>query len=153
MTNDGLLEQLRKHLDELSKEPADVTLDRLREIGIIDEHGEVTGHVRRWLSTFAITAVQHNSQGDRIESFRCLKPVFGLPGDKTTDISRDAMVGYLKKGEPVITAIWDARLDMWKQGGEVRLSDDGFVVCDSSGAATQDDVGDLPEFQQSTPKL
>jgi hypothetical protein len=100
----------------------------------------------------AIAEVQRVAGRPQIEAFRRLKPVFGMPGGALIDISRDSMVVYLKEGKTVITALRDDRLDLWKEGCDVHLSANGFVVCDSGGDG-EDNVGDLPEFRQSTSRL
>jgi len=143
------LDEVKKRLDEESTQKSDVHLDRLREQGIINERGEVTGQLRRWDAFLAITDVKHAAGRRQIEAFRCLKPVFGMPGGALIDISRDSMVNYLKQGKKVITAIRDDRLGLWKEGCNVHLSANGFVLCDSAGD-DEDNVGRLPEFQQTT---
>ena len=84
----------------------------------------------------------------QIDVFRCLKPVFGLPGSATVDISRESMVTYLKEGKKIITAHRDDRLGVWREGCAVHLSVDGWVLCESVNG-DEDNVGGLPEFQQT----
>jgi len=145
MDND-LIERLKKRLQEEAKKPGDVLLDRLMAEGIINERGEVTGKVHRWYSDFAITEVKHSADKRQIAVFRCLKSVFGIPGDPTRYIPRDAMVAYLKEGKKIITARWDERLSIWREGCTVHLSDNGFILCESANDV-EDNVGGLPEFQ------
>ena len=52
----------------------------------------------------------------------------------------------------VITALRDDRLEMWKEGCDVHLSAKGFVQSDFADNV-EDDVGSLPEFQQSNSQL
>ncbi len=146
------LDQAKKRLQAESSKSSEVQLERLQEQGIINDRGEVTGQLRRWNALLAITAVKRVAGTREIAVFRCLKPVFGIPGGATIDVSRDSMVAYLKEGKKVITALRDDRLEMWKEGCDVHLSAKGFVQSDFADDA-EDDVGSLPEFQQSNSQL
>lgn len=146
------LDQAKKRLQIEATEASDVPFDRLRAEGMINDRGEVTGQLHRWNAFLAITEVKHVAGRRQIETFRCLKPVFGMPGGALIDVSRDSMVDYLKEGKKVITALRDDRLGLWKEGCDVHLSANGFVQCDSTGDG-EDNVGDLPEFQQSASRL
>jgi hypothetical protein len=145
------LDQAKKRLESESAKNGDVHLDRLRSTGVIDDKGQVTGKVHRWDAFLAVTAVKR--RGDReISTFRCLKPVFGIPGTATIDISRESMIDYLKQGKKVITATNDARLNLWKEGFAVSLSPGGFIHVGPADKE-RDDVGPLPEFRQTTSGL
>jgi len=146
------LDEVKKRLQAESSKSSEVQLQRLQEQGIINDRGEVTGQLRRWNAFLAVTAVRRDAGTRKIAVFRCLKPVFGMPGGATIDVSRDSMVAYLKEGKKVITALRDDRLEMWKQGCDVRLSAKGFVQSDSTDDV-EDDVGSLPEFQRSNSQL
>ncbi len=146
------LDEAKKRLEAESTQTSDVHFERLREQGIINDRGEVTGQLRRWNAFLAITEVKRVAGTREIAVFRCLKPVFGMPGGTTIDVCRDSMVAYLKEGKKVITAIRDERLDMWKEGCNVHLSAKGFVRSDSADDV-EDNVGNLPEFQQSNLRL
>jgi len=146
------LDEAKKRLRAESSKSSEVQLERLQEQGIINDRGEVTGQLRRWNAFLAITAVKRVAGAREIAFFRCLKPVFGMPGGATIDVSRDSMVAYLKEGKKVITALRDNRLEMWKEGCDVHLSAKGFVQSDSADDV-EDDVGSLPEFQQSNTQL
>ena len=146
------LDEAKKRLQAESSKSSEVQLERLQEQGIINDRGEVTGQLRRWNAFLAITAVKRVAGAREIAFFRCLKPVFGMPGGATIDVSRDSMVAYLKEGKKVITALRDDRLEMWKEGCDVHLSAKGFVQSDSADDV-EDDVGSLPEFQQSNTQL
>ncbi len=146
------LDEVKKRLQVESSKPSDVQLERLQEQGIINDRGEVTGQLRRWNAFLAITEVKRVAGAREIAVFRCLKPVFGMPGGATIDVPRDSMVAYLKEGKKVITALRDDRLEMWKEGCDVHLSAKGFVQCDFNEDA-EDDVGSLPEFHQSNSQL
>jgi hypothetical protein len=146
------LDEVKKRLQEESSLSSDVRFDRLREQGIIDEHGEVTGHLHRWDAFLAITEVKHANGAQKIAVFRCLKPVFGMPGSATIDVSRETMLDYLRQGKKVITARWDDRLQMWKEDCEVRLLPSGFIRADVADD-TRDDIGNVPELSQSNSKL
>jgi hypothetical protein len=146
------LDEAKKRLQAESSKSSEVQLERLQEQGIINDRGEVTGQLRRWSAFLAITAVKRVAGTREIAVFRCLKPVFGMPGGATIDVSRDSMVAYLKEGKKVITALRDDRLEMWKEGCDVHLSAKGFVQSDFADDV-EDDVGSLPEFQQSNSQL
>jgi len=150
--NNHWLDEVKRRLQEESSLPSGVRFDRLRELGIINERGEVTGHLHRWDAFLAITEVKHAPGAQKIPQFRCLKPVFGMPGGATIDVCRDNMVGYLRERKKIITARWDERLSMWKEGCEVHLSPEGFIRTDSADAMG-DNVGSLPEFTQSNSRL
>jgi hypothetical protein len=146
MIRNHWVEEVKKRLDLQATEPSDVTFERLEALGIINDRGEVTGHLHRWDAFLAIAEVKPRDKQARIQSFRCLMPVFGLPGGALIDISRSSLVDYLKQGKKVITAHRDNRLGIWKEGCDVHLSEDGFVVCGHT-ATGEDNVGDLPEFR------
>ena len=146
------LDELKGRLEAESSQPSGVGFDRLREQGIINDRGEVTGHLRRWDAFLAITQVKRTSDSQKIAVFRCLKPVFGMPGNAMIDVSRESMLEYLTHGKKVLTARWDARLAMWKECCEVHRSANGFVRTGSEDAPV-DNVGNLPEFVQSTSRL
>lgn len=143
------LEQAKKLLEDKLQQDDDVSFERLQELGMINDRGEVTGRLHRWDAYLAITEVKRAAGQPLIEQFRCLKPVFGMPGNATIEISRDSLVDYLKAGKKVIISRRDERLKMWKQGCDVHLSANGFVRCDSSDDMA-DDVGVLPEFEPLT---
>jgi hypothetical protein len=73
-------------------------------------------------------------------------------GGAAIDVSRESMLEYLTQGKKVITAHWDARLSMWKQGCEVRLSPKGFIRTDPADDVG-DNVGSLPEFTQANSQI
>ncbi len=146
------LDEAKKRLRIESSKSSEVQLERLQEQGIINDRGEVTGQLRRWNAFLAITAVKREAGTRKIAVFRCLKPVFGMPGDATIDVSRDSMLAYLKEGKKIITALRDDRLEMWKEGCDVHLSAKGFVQSDSADDVG-DDVGSLPGFQRTNSQL
>ena len=150
MKNDWL-EEVKSRLDAEAAQDSNVFFDRLVASGIINDRGEVTGHVHRWDAFLAITAIKHAGPG-KIAEFHCFKPVFGIPGGAPIDVARDSMVAYLKAGKKIITAIRDERLDIWKEGCDVHLSASGFVQSGSENGEG-DNVGSLPEFQQSNSRL
>src|SRR5437773_560036 len=119
--NNHWLDEMKKRLQEESSLPSDVRFDRLRLLGIINERGEVTGHLHRWDAFLAITEVKHANGAETIPVFRCFKPVFGMPDGATIDVPRESIVDYLRAGKKVITARMDDRLSMWKEGDEVHL--------------------------------
>jgi len=146
------LDRAKKRLQREVKQPGAV-FERLQLQGMIDERGEVTGKVHQWDAFLAITEVKLADSRTQVDVFRCLKPVFGLPGSTTIDIPRDRIVAYLKEGKKIITALRDDRLGVWREGCAVHLSPNGFVVCESVSRVEdkQDNVDVLPEFQQSDP--
>jgi hypothetical protein len=139
------LDAAKKRLQTETKLPGAV-FDRLQLQGMINDQGEVTGKLHQWDAFLAITEVERIAGTKQIGVFRCLKPVFGLPGSATIDVSRNSMVNYLKEGKKIITARRDDRLGVWREGCAVRLSDNGWVLCESVNDVG-DNVGDLPEFQ------
>lgn len=146
------LDRARQRLQADSTQEGGLPLERLKALGMINDRGEVTGHLRRWDAFLAITEVKRNRGAPEIDVFRCLKPVFGMPGSATIDVSRDSMVSYLREGKKIVTARRDDRLDMWMEGDVIQLSSSGFVR--SNGADdSQDNVGNLPEFQQTASRL
>lgn len=150
--NHRWLEEARKRLQAEAAAPSEVPFDRLRAQGMINDCGEVTGQLHRWNAFLAITEVKRLDAGNQIAAFRCLKPVFGMPGDALIDVSRESMVDYLRAGRKIITAHRDERLGIWKEGCDVRHSAHGFVVCET-GADGADNVGNLPEFKAATAPL
>ena len=120
-----------------SNEARNVRVERLQEQGLIDHQGEVTGQLRRWHAFLAITAVRRTPGRPQIQTFRCLKPVLGMPGGATIDVCRESMVGYLKEGKTVITATRDDRLDLWKEGCQVHLTGQGSIRCDGADKRRQ----------------
>jgi len=143
------LDRATERLKAETKQPGAV-FERLQAQGVIDAQGKVTGKLHQWDAFLAITEIKRG--GKRISFFRCLKPVFGLPGGATIDVSRDSMVKYLREGKKIITARRDDRLGMWREGCAVHLSDTGLVLCESVNDV-EDNVGGLPEFQQSDSQL
>ncbi|MGE0609808.1 MAG: hypothetical protein AB7O62_22145 [Pirellulales bacterium] len=149
--NESWLDELKQRLASDVRDPG-VDYERLQVMGMIDENGEVTGHLRRWDAFLAITAVKRAADGKRIASFRCLKPVFGMPGTATIDISRESMVDYLRQGKKIITASRDDRLDLWLEGCEIQLSAKDYIQCGSAPEG-EDNVGDLPRFNLADSRL
>lgn len=139
------LDQAKKRLEDAPPEASDVPFERLRAQGMINDRGEVTGQLHRWNAFLAVTEVKRDADGRQIAVFRCLKPVFGMPGGATVDVSRNSMLEHLKAGKKVITAHRDDRLDLWKEGCDVHLSDNRFVVCGSTNDG-EDNLGSLPVF-------
>ncbi len=141
------LERAKKRLETDGREPGAV-FERLRVQGVINENGEPTGKLHRWDAFLAIIEMKRTGNSKQIDAFRCLRPVFGLPGSDTIDVCRDLMASYLKAGKKIVTAYWDNKLGVWREGFAVRLSDSGWIQCESVDDI-QDNVGSLPEFQHS----
>ena len=138
-------ERLRK---QFAAPPSEVPFERLRAMGLIDDEGRVTGHVHRWDADLAvIEASKPDRRSKRIATFRCFKPVFGIPGGATIDVARDSFVDYLMQGKKIITAHWDERLKMWREGSTLRLTSKGGIRIDQA-EQPEDDVGPLAEFSQ-----
>jgi len=74
MTRHWLEEAKLKMLAEPPPDPK-VLFDRLIAQGIIDQNGEVTGHLHRWDAFLAITEIRYMTDRTQIQLFRCLKPV------------------------------------------------------------------------------
>jgi hypothetical protein len=149
--NNHWLDRAKKRLQAEPRQPG-VVFERLQAEGIINERGEVTGKIHRWDAFLAITEVNRVRGKKQIDVFRCLKPVFGLPGSVTIDISRDSMLAYLKEGKKIVSACRDDRLGLWREGSAIHLSDKGWIVCDRANDV-EDNVGGLPEFQQIESQL
>ncbi len=141
------LDRAKKRLRTEDQNP-DMVFERLQVQGFIDEQGVPTGEFHRWDAFLAIIEVKRIGNSKQIEAFRCLKPVFGLPGGDTIDIRRNSMVTYLKEGKKIITARRDDRLGIWREGCDVHLSGNGWILCQSTDD-TEDNVGGLPEFQHT----
>ena len=141
------LDRAKKRLQTEANQPGAV-FERLQVQGMIDERGEVTGKIHQWDAFLAVTEVKRVASKKQFDVFRCLKPVFGLPGSATIDISRDSMVTYLKEGKKIITARRDDKLGVWREGCVVHLSENGWVLCESANDV-EDNVGVLPEFRQT----
>ncbi|MFO0968382.1 MAG: hypothetical protein U0793_22735 [Gemmataceae bacterium] len=141
--NDDWVEKAKENLAAGMSLSSGLKLDRLKAQGIIDERGQPLTDVRRWDAYLAVVEVRHASS-EIIACFRCLKPVFGMPGGATIDIERDSMLRYLREGKKVITATRDSRLNLWREGVELRLNASGFIRSDSSDAL-MDEVGSVPE--------
>jgi len=103
----------------------DVQFERLQVQGIITENGEVTGKIHRWDSFLAITQTIPNSN-----SFRCVKIIFGSPR-VFVDVPRTKLIEHILNEKKIITAYWDDRLKLWKEGSIVRLTTDDFIRIDS----------------------
>ncbi len=145
--NQDWLEQAKEVMANQTPEEAEIVFERLQALGMIDDKGDVTGHLHRWDADLAVTAVKRSPRAKKIAYFRCLKPVFGMPGTATIDISRDSLEDYVKQNKKVITAHWDGRLEMWKEGKLIQLTASGYLRTDSNGEAA-DDLGNLPDFAQ-----
>jgi hypothetical protein len=145
------LDRAKERLQAETNQPGAV-FERLQVQGMINERGEVTGKLHQWDAFLAITEVKRVAGKHQIDVFRCLRPVFGLPGSATCDISRDSMVTYLQEGKKIITARRDDRLGVWREGCAVHLSDNGRILCESVNDV-EDNVGCLPEFQQTDSRL
>jgi hypothetical protein len=145
------LDRAKKRLETEVNQPGTV-FERLQVQGMIDERGEVTGKLHQWDAFLVITEVKRVAGRKQIDLFRCMKPVFGLPGSATIDISRDSMVTYLKEGKKIITAHWDDKLGVWRKGCSIHMSTNGWILCESANDV-EDNVGVLAEFQQTDSQL
>ena len=76
------LDRAKKRLQNEANQPGAV-FERLQVQEMIDERGEVTGKLHQWDAFLAITEVKRVAGRKKIDAFRCLKPVFGLPGSCT----------------------------------------------------------------------
>ena len=63
-------------------------------------------------------------------SFRCLKIIFGSPR-VFVDVPRTKLIEHILNEKKIITAYWDDRLKLWKEGSIVRLTTDDFIRIDS----------------------
>jgi hypothetical protein len=62
------------------------------------------------------------------------------------------MMKYLQEGKKIVTARWDDRLGLWREGCPIHLSDNGWILCESANAV-EDNVGGLPEIQHTDSQL
>jgi hypothetical protein len=147
---DQWLDEAKRLLAEANG--GDVPFQRLQAQGLVNERGEVTGHLHRWDAFLAITEVKPDPTAKKIASFRCLKPFFGMPGRATIDVRRESIVADLAQGKKIITASWDANLKMWREGSRVRLTGKSFIRTDDQEELA-DDLGSLPEFHQVQTRL
>ncbi len=150
--NQEWLERAKEIIRNQTPEEAEIVYERLQAKGLIDEHGDVTGHLHRWDADLAVTAVQRSPRAKKISCFRCLKPVFGMPGTTTIDLSRDNLADYLKQNKKIITALWDDRLQMWREGKPIHLTAGGYLRTDANGEAA-DSLGKLPAIEQGQTRL
>ena len=150
--NQDWLKEAKDLFKSRTAEDRKISFERLQAIGIIDDKGQVTGHVHRWDADLAVTAVKRSPRAKKISCFRCLKPVFGMPGTATIDVSRDNLEDYLKQNKKIITAHWDERLKMWKEGKPIHLTASGYLRTDANGEAA-DSLGKLPEIAQRQTRL
>lgn len=138
--------ELRKRLKESHDEQAGVLFDRLVASGIINESGEVTGHVHRWDCKLALVEILLRKD-ETIQTVLGFMPVFGIPRQNQMEMeeySRDTVVELLQSGRKVIAAKWNPRLKMWLMGPTVRLNSSNHLRVDDS-EENVDDLSDLPE--------
>jgi hypothetical protein len=146
MNKQELVRESQQALARNRQLPADERLQRLIDEGIIDEQGNVRDKLQFWHAYLAVVAIKPGGNGKRIESFRCLKPAFGLPGAATIDVCRDHLAQYLAEGKRVITAFRDDAQERWKEGQEVHLTRQGYLRTDPDDDE-KDNLGSLPEFE------
>ena len=129
--------------------PTKQRLERLIASGVIDEQGKVP----LWSAFLAVIAVKRSNDGKRIEYFRCLQPMLGMPGAAEVDIRRDSMLQYVgKETKRVITAYRDERRNLWREGAEVRQTSKGYLRTDANDLK-EDNFGDLPTFSMLNSRL
>lgn len=141
MTEQELIEEARRALERSFQRPSSERAQRLIDIGLIDEQGNVRNDVRVWDAFLAVVATDRRNSNDEITYYECLHPAFGFPGKVKTWISRDSLVSYIREGKRIITAYMDN--GRWKEGDELQLTPDGFVRTDGT-KSKRDDLGDLP---------
>jgi hypothetical protein len=145
-------ELIRKSQEILNRErelPAADRWQRLIDQGVIDENGQVP----LWDAFLAVVAVQRGTDGNHILHFRCLKPVFGMPGFAQIDLSRDSLLRYLtQENKRVITAYRDEKFNRWKEGAEVRVTPQGHLRTDRN-QDEEDSLGELPSFSTVNSQL
>lgn len=146
---DNWLEQAKRKLDQAKDTPAQIVFDRLKAQGLVDDDGDVTGHLHRWKASRAIVNAHYSADRKHILHFRCLLPIFGMPGSATVDISRKNLIRDLESGKSVITAHWDDRLNIWREGPAVHLNSSGGIRVDDRDLS-DDDVGDVAEFHRTS---
>jgi hypothetical protein len=147
MTNDQFANLAREMFGKYTQQPSAKKLQDLQNAGVVDKDGDVR---LWWDADFAIIAVRRSADGKSYYQFRCLKPVFGMPGMAEIDIYNDSMVKYVKdEKKKVITATLDPTSNRWVPGSEVEVVD-GDHLRTRRNESTEDNLSKLPEFQTST---
>ncbi len=141
MTEKDLLDKSYEALERARRRPAKEQLQRLIDQGVIDAQGKV----QLWNAFLAVTAVKPGSNGTTFVYFRCLKPVFGMPGMAEIDVSRESLVSYVREKKRVITAYLDERQNRWKEGQEIHLTSQEYLRTDVN-EIEEDNLGTLPQF-------
>jgi hypothetical protein len=142
MRDEELIAQAKEALKKHAELPASERIQRLIDKGVIDEHGRVL----MWDAFLAVIAVKRNGGKPRIENFRCLKPVFGMPGLAEIDVCRENMVDYVgKEKQRVITAKLNEEQRRWKEGQQIHLTPHGYLRVDDQDVE-EDNLGELEEF-------
>jgi hypothetical protein len=147
--DETLLRKSREALDRSRKLSTTERFNHLVADGVIDEQGKVL----LWSAYLAVIAVKPGANGGTIQHFRCLQPVFGMPGAAEIDVSRDSMLHYVRnEGKRVITALRDPKHDFWREGEELHVTSKGFLRTDNDDVE-EDSLGKLPTFLTLRTKL
>ncbi len=144
-----LVKKSQEILQRNNELPTKLLLERLIASGVIDEQGKVP----LWSAFLAVIAVKRSNDGQRIEHFRCLQPMLGMPGAAQIDIRRDSMQQYVgKENKRVITAYRDETHNLWREGAEVRQTPRGYLRTDADDTE-EDNLGNLPTFSTVVSRL
>jgi len=145
MKNEDWRKQFDREMEIKSSMKPEDGFDALVAMGIIDEEGRVTGHLHRWDAYLAIEKVTFNADRTKVAVLHCRKPFYGQPGGEPRDVTREALIDFMKKGKKIITTYWDQRLRLWMEGDVVRLTPKGFLRVDRKKEAA-DYLGNVPEL-------
>ena len=141
--NDDWLKELKEAIENDDMKPED-GFERMVVTGIIDKEGRVTGQLHRWDAYLAIEKVSYDDDARKVAIFHCRKPWAGMRGGEPRDVTREALIEFMKQGKKVITAYWDTRLRIWREGDIVYLNSKGFLRIDKKYLSA-DNLGTTPE--------
>lgn len=139
MNKDELVRKSYEALERASKRPARERLQSLIDKGVIDEEGNVL----LWNAFLYVVSVKPGDNGSA-PTFHCVKPLVNNPGATEVDLSRDALVEYLKEGKRIVTGYVNEKQNRLKEAEEIRLTPQGYLRTDES-EEEQDHLGGLSE--------
>lgn len=149
MNDPELIRKSRSILSKGNALPAKERFQRLVEKGVVDEKGEV----KLWDANLAVVGVKRKSGGKQIDYFRCLMPVFGMPGTAQVDMRRESLIKEIKdSNKRVITAYLDKHRNRWQEGEDIHVTSHGYVRTDAN-EIDEDNLGELPEFHSVNSRL
>jgi hypothetical protein len=141
MNEQELLKRSHEALARDRQRPASELWQELIDQGLIDEQGKVLS----WDAFLGVFAVKPGNNGTKLEFFRCLTSVPGMPGLGEIDVSRDSLANYVREKKRVVTAYLDGKQNRWMEGSEIRLTSKGYLRTDDN-EIEEDNLGNLPQF-------